>query len=77
MDRTPYQTRMTKFVVAGSIYAVGFPAAIKYFAAPKEYYFMYFSTLVVLYCLAAGLDAVYDSLKERSDTLWSKGTINS
>ena len=68
MDRTPYQARMTKFVVAGGIYAVAFPVAIKYFSAPKEYYFMYFSTLIVLYCLAAGLDAVYDSLKKQTDT---------
>lgn len=65
MARTPYQTRMTKFVWAGGIYAIAFPFGIEYLSAPKEYFLVYFSTLVVLFCLAAGLDATYDSLKEK------------
>ena len=58
---------MTKFVAAGGIYAIGFPLAIRYLEAPSEYYLLYFSTLVILFCLAAGLDAVYDSLREKLD----------
>lgn len=68
MAHTPYQKRMTKFVAAGVLYAVAFPLGIKYFSAPAHYYLLYVSTLVVLFCLAAGLDAAYDSLREKLDS---------
>ena len=58
---------MTRYVWVSGIYTFAFPFCIQYFSAPKEYYFVYASTLVILFCLADGLDAVYDSLKERLD----------
>ena len=64
---TNYQKRMTKLVWVGNVYLVGAPVALWYFSLPTVAWFVYVSTLLLLYCLAVGLDAVYDSLRERMD----------
>ena len=68
MDNASYRSRMNHFVAASTFYVVGFPIGINYFSAPDDYYLVYFSTLVVLFCLASGLDAVYDSLRDKLES---------
>lgn len=66
MALTRYQQRMRKFIFASVAYVVLFPAGMAYFSAPRPYWLIYLSTLILLYSLAAGFDAVYDSLGEQS-----------
>lgn len=62
---THYQTRITKLVWAGNIYSVVCPIALLYFGSSLIGWLVYFSTATINYCLAAGLDAVFDSVSER------------
>lgn len=68
MAHASYKSRMNRFVAASTFYVIGFPLGINYFSAPDDYYLVYFSTLIVLFCLASGLDAVYDSLIDKLDS---------
>jgi hypothetical protein len=60
-----YQQRMTRFVWAGNIYLVVCPIALWYFAVGSLGWVVYASTGLIHFCLAVGLDAVYDSLREK------------
>lgn len=62
---THYQTRITKLVWASNLYLVVCPIALLYFGSSHIGWLLYFSTATITYCLAAGLDAVFDSLSER------------
>jgi hypothetical protein len=61
---TPYQTRMRKFIYAGTAYTLGAPIALSSYEVGHLGWLVYASTAVALYCLAVGFDAVYDSLSE-------------
>lgn len=62
---THYQSRITKLVWASNIYLIGCPIALFYFGSTPVGWLIYFSTATINYCLAAGCDAVFDSLSER------------
>lgn len=64
---TNYQKRMTRFVWAIRIYAVsgGLGIAINTGWLTSIHVFVWWSTVTLLYCLAVGFDAVYDSLAEQ------------
>lgn len=68
MAHSSYKSRMNHFVAAVTLYAAGFPIGVNYFSAPDDYYLVYFSTLILLFCLASGLDAVYDTLRDKLDS---------
>ena len=59
---TQYQRRMTRFVWAGNIYGIAAPIGLWWYEAPGTSWFVFASTVTILYCLATGCDAVYDSL---------------
>ncbi len=61
---TNYQKRMTKFVWVGGMYGVCGAAAILYYELPNTAWLVLASTVCINYLLAAGFDAVYDSLNE-------------
>ena len=62
---THYQTRITKLVWASNIYLIVCPLALLYLDSSQVGWLVYFSTATINYCLAAGLDAAFDSLIER------------
>ncbi len=62
---THYQHRVTKLVWAGNIYSVVCPIALLYFGSTVVGWIVYASTMILHYSLAAGLDALFDSLSER------------
>src|SRR5437762_6356935 len=62
---TRYQTRVTKLVWGSNAYLIVVPIALLYFGSPLLGWPIYFSTATINFCLAAGLDAVFDSLSER------------
>ena len=63
---TQYQRRMTKFVWTMNIYAVVCPIALWQTGASAISWLVYISTLTIMYGIAVGCDAVYDSLSEQS-----------
>lgn len=65
MKKTPYQYRMNGFVVVGGLYLPVAIAAIELFSWPNFLYFFALSVACLMYVLAKGFDAVYDSLNER------------
>jgi len=62
---TPYQQRMASFVRAAKIYGAVSPLFLWWKDVSAIGWLIYVSTLVFLFCLAVGFDAVYDSLVER------------
>ncbi len=62
---SPYQKRMTPIVWALSIYSVALPIYFLWKGASSESWFIYGSTLVIVYCPVTGFDAVYDSISEK------------
>lgn len=60
-----YQKRMTKFVWISNIYGAICFCTLTYLKAPLTDWLVYLSAAVILYALAAGLDAVFDTLSER------------
>jgi hypothetical protein len=62
---THYQTRISKLVWASNIYLVACPIALVHYDSTSIGWLVYFSTATVNFCLAAGCDAVFDSLTER------------
>lgn len=66
-EMTRYQTRITKLVYAANAYLVLCPIALLYFDVSAIGWIVYFSTGTINYCIAAGCDAVFDSLSERTN----------
>lgn len=66
---TQYQRRMTKFVWTMNIYGVVCPIALWKTEASAISWLVYISTLTIMYGIAVGCDAVYDSLSEKSETV--------
>jgi len=64
---TQYQRRMTKFIWTMNIYVVVCPIALWKTEASAISWLVYISTLTILYCIAVGCDAVYDSLSEQPE----------
>lgn len=63
--QTRYQHRISKLVWAANIYGVLGAFGIWYSSLPALAWLVLASTITVLYAVAAGFDAVFDSLNER------------
>lgn len=55
---------MSRFVQVASVYVIAGPVTLAYLNPGVLAWVVFVSTVVLLYCLAIGFDAVYDSLKE-------------
>jgi hypothetical protein len=66
LGRTRYQVQMTNFIWGALSYAFVVPFVI-WWKEPSSLvsWIVYASTLAILFCLAIGFDAVYDSLSEK------------
>lgn len=63
-EKTPYQERMTGFLIACGAYSV-----FSLFAVPSDSIsvksYIFWSVFFLAICMAKGFDAVYDSLNEK------------
>lgn len=64
---TNYQKRMTRFVVVSNAYSVIFIGLSLTGYLPSLEWIIWGTASLLLYALAIGFDAVYDSLKEHID----------
>jgi hypothetical protein len=60
---------MKKFIWAMNLYGVGCPIALWTAGTSGISWLIYVSTLALMYCLAVGCDAVYDSLAEQTQSV--------
>jgi hypothetical protein len=66
---TNYQKRMSRFIQVWGVYSVAGAGTLAYLNPGVLAWVVFVSTIVLLCCLAIGLDAVYDSLKEEKSNL--------
>jgi hypothetical protein len=62
---TPYQKRMSRFIWLGNAYIIAGCLALYFLNVGHIAWLILGSTLFLHFSLAIGLDAVYDSLRER------------
>lgn len=76
--KTHYQHRVTKLVWLSNIYSAAGAAWLLYSQIGQIGWLVYFSTVAILYGLAAAADAVYDSLYERTNlqSAWLQSRLN-
>lgn len=76
--KTHYQHRVTKLVWLSNIYCAAGAAWLIYKQIDQTGWLVYFSTVAILYGIAAASDAVYDSLYERTNlqSAWLQSRLN-